>query len=215
VTFAIRAMTAEDFAAIQAIENSAGQLFREIGMTEIADDEPPSFEVLAGHAAGGHAWVLVDENDHPIGYLLVDIVDGCAHVEQLSVHPNQHRRGYGLALITHVSEWARAERLSGITLTTFRDVPWNAPYYERCGFRQLAEDELTAGLAEIRARHSSLTTVFQNEAASAVFQRSGKSQRNRPNGTRTSCGASPLRVRRPKRHPSPAAAIRKQMAAAT
>ena len=31
-----------------------------------------------------------------------------------------------------------------------RDVPWNAPYYERLGFVVLRDDELPAALAELR-----------------------------------------------------------------
>lgn len=34
---------------------------------------------------------------------------------------------------------------------TFRGVPWNAPYYERLGFRELAASEVTPGLAARRA----------------------------------------------------------------
>jgi hypothetical protein len=45
-----------------------------------------------------------------------------------------------------------AEGIAALTLTTFSQVPWNAPYYERCGFRCLDEAELTPGLRAIR-RH--------------------------------------------------------------
>ena len=38
-----------------------------------------------------------------------------------------------------------------MTLTTFRDVPWNGPYYERCGFRVVEPGELGPGLRRIRA----------------------------------------------------------------
>ena len=44
--------------------------------------------------------------------------------------------------------------MPAVTLTTFRDVPWNAPYYERLGFRSLSETELTPELAEVRAREA-------------------------------------------------------------
>lgn len=50
---------------------------------------------------------------------------------------------------------ARTEDLvPALTLTTFAEVPWNAPYYERCGLRPLADAELTGGLREIRAREA-------------------------------------------------------------
>ena len=50
----------------------------------------------------------------------------------------------------------RAARAAGglpaLTLTTFAKVPWNAPYYLRCGFRVLDDAEVTAGLRATRQR---------------------------------------------------------------
>jgi GNAT superfamily N-acetyltransferase len=123
-------------------------------MDEIANDEPPSHDQLQEHADRGHGWVLAGGDDAPIGFALVDVVDGCAHIEQLTVHPQHHRQGYGRRLIDYVSGWARDRAMPAVTLTTFRDVPWNAPYYERCGFRTLSEEELTPDLAAVRAREA-------------------------------------------------------------
>jgi hypothetical protein len=41
-----------------------------------------------------------------------------------------------------------------VTLTTFRDVPWNAPYYERIGYRALREDEIGPELRALMAREA-------------------------------------------------------------
>lgn len=49
---------------------------------------------------------------------------------------------------------AREDGLTALTLTTFTDVPWNAPYYARLGFRALSESELTPGLRRIRAEEA-------------------------------------------------------------
>jgi hypothetical protein len=35
-------------------------------------------------------------------------------------------------------------------------VPWNAPYYRRCGFRVLTDGELTLGLQAIRQQEAAL-----------------------------------------------------------
>jgi GNAT superfamily N-acetyltransferase len=150
----IRAAAPNDFDTIRDIERAAGQLFAEIGMDEIANDEPPSLEELGEYRDRGHAWVLADAGDAPIGFALVDVVDGCAHIEQVSVHPRHHRRGYGRRLIDHITDWARARVMPAVTLTTFRDVPWNAPYYELCGFRTLTQAELTPELAAVRAHEA-------------------------------------------------------------
>jgi GNAT superfamily N-acetyltransferase len=150
----VRTAQSGDFTAMQQIERSAGELFREVGMPGIADDDPPSMVELAEYTDDGRGWVLVDDDDHPVGYVIVDVVDGCAHIEQVSVHREHHRHGYGKQLIDHVVGWARSAAMPAVTLTTFTDVPWNAPYYEGYGFRRLTEAELTPGLVELRAHEA-------------------------------------------------------------
>ena len=146
----IRPARPADLASLRDIELAAGLAFRDIGMPDIADDDLPSVAELDEYRRGGLAWVAVDGGDRPVAYLIADRVDGNLHVEQVSVDPAHARRGIGRALIEHVADLARAEGVRSLTLTTFADVPWNAPYYERCGFRRLADDELTPGLRAIR-----------------------------------------------------------------
>jgi GNAT superfamily N-acetyltransferase len=84
------------------------------------------------------------------------VVDGCLYVEQVSVDPGRARRGLGRALLDHAAEQAVAAGIPAVTLTTFADVPWNAPYYLRCGFRVLDDGEVTEGLRAIRQREAAL-----------------------------------------------------------
>ncbi|GAA0936886.1 GCN5 family N-acetyltransferase [Virgisporangium aurantiacum] len=137
----IRAAVDADLLVLQEIERAAGEAFREIGMPEIADDEPLPVDALAAYAAAGRAWVAVDPDDRPVAYLIADVVDGNLHIEQVSVHPRAARRGIGRDLIEHAAAYARDHALPALTLTTFTDVPWNAPYYERCGFRVMPDPE--------------------------------------------------------------------------
>jgi GNAT superfamily N-acetyltransferase len=129
---------------LQEIENASGEVFRDIGMPEIADDDPMSLEALAEH----EVWVAVGERGVPVAFIAVGDVAGATHVHQVSVHPSHARQGIGAALIEHVRRAGRA-----VTLTTFRDVPWNAPYYERLGFRPVTEP--SPGLAEIMSEEAS------------------------------------------------------------
>jgi len=115
-------------------------------MPEIADDEPPSADHLASGAA---LYVATDDEDQPVGYALVDLVDGHAHLEQLSVVPEHGRRGIGRALLQAAADWARARGDAEITLTTFRDVAFNAPYYAKHGFVAVEEHDLTDGLRAV------------------------------------------------------------------
>jgi GNAT superfamily N-acetyltransferase len=150
----IRAARSDELALLQTLEQAAGAPFRELAMHAIADDQAPSLEGLAAFVHAGRAWVVADADDRPIAYLLVDMLDSSAHVVQVSVHPDYARRGLGAALLDHAATWAQRHGLAALTLTTFTDVPWNAPYYERLGFRQLSDTELTPGLRAVRAREA-------------------------------------------------------------
>lgn len=146
----VRSPRTDELPALQAIERAAGALFHDVGMSAIADDEPFSVEELQAYVDLGRAWVVEAEDARPAGYALVDIVDGHAHLEQLSVDPAVGRRGFGAALLTHVFEWADTEVDGAVTLTTFAEVPWNAPYYARHGFRVMDEHEIGPELRQLR-----------------------------------------------------------------
>lgn len=145
----IRFPDPSELEALRDIERAAGALFANIGMTDIADDEPFSIDELTGYLDGGRLWVAT-EADTPVGYALVDLVDDNAHLEQLSVDPRRGRRGYGAELLAHVCQWARDHGHPAVTLTTFEHVEWNAPYYARHGFEVIAEDEIGPQLHEVR-----------------------------------------------------------------
>jgi GNAT superfamily N-acetyltransferase len=147
----IRPPRFDELERLRAIERAAGVVFADVGLAEIAAHDPPAVDVLDRYRDAGRSWVLTDAGDTPVAYVLVDIVDGHTHVEQVSVHPDQARRGLGRQLLDHVAAWARARGHVHITLTTFRDVPWNAPYYERCGYRILADDEIGPELRTLMA----------------------------------------------------------------
>ncbi len=149
--YSIRPAARQDLDRVRDIERAAGKWFADIGMTFVAEDEPPSVETLTEFVRDGRAWVCADPDDQPVAYLLAEVVDGNAHLEQVSVHPDHAHRRLGRALLDHMVDWARKRRLPAITLTTYTEVPWNGPYYERRGFRYLTDTELTPGLRQIRA----------------------------------------------------------------
>ncbi|GAA0470778.1 GNAT family N-acetyltransferase [Streptomyces sp. NPDC046215] len=150
----IRTAGVDDLPVLQEIERAAGECFRAVGMAEIAEDEPLPLDVLARYQRDGLAWVAVDGAGAPVAYLLADPVDGGLHVEQVSVHPRAARQGVGRWLLEHAAARAVAGGSRALTLTTFANVPWNAPYYARCGFTVLSEDALTPGLRAIRRQEA-------------------------------------------------------------
>jgi ribosomal protein S18 acetylase RimI-like enzyme len=85
-----------------------------------------------------------------VGFAHVELIEpDAAHLEELDVHPDHGRRGLGTRLVREVCAWAAARGHHAVTLTTFRDVPWNMPFYERLGFEEIPMSELTPGLRAV------------------------------------------------------------------
>src|ERR1700694_4153310 len=147
----IREARLGDSVAIREIERLAGQRFRSVGLDETADDEPVSLDTLTVYANAARSWVAASGRASiPVGYAIVDVVDDCAHLEQISVRPDYQGAGLGRALMDRVATWAKETGRDAVTLTTFSDVPWNRPLYEHLGYRVLPASEIGPELRALR-----------------------------------------------------------------
>lgn len=138
-----------EIAEIRALERASAQRFVGV-MDALAADEPTPAEVLAARIAGGGLIVAV-EGEAVVGLAMFRPVENGIYVEQLDVLPAFAGRRIGAGLLDAVAERAKAAGLVGLSLSTFREVPWNAPYYRRLGFVEL--QALTPGMLAIRAEH--------------------------------------------------------------
>jgi ribosomal protein S18 acetylase RimI-like enzyme len=148
----IRPARTDDAAAMARVSAAAGRRFAEVDEPAVAaraDDPPLGLDELAAWAEAGRAWVAVDDADPTaiVGFVVVDVVDGNAHVEEVSVDPGAQGHGHGSALLDAVAADAARRGEPAVTLTTYRDVPWNRPFYERRGFVVLHRDEVGPELA--------------------------------------------------------------------
>jgi GNAT superfamily N-acetyltransferase len=138
----IRPALPEEFPLLSAIENAAGRRFDEAGMhlaagVNVADrGELPLAAFVAGEPPVGFVWVL--------------LACGQPHVEEIAVVPEAGRRGIGRALLEAACDWAQRAGFDRVTLCTYRDVPWNGPFYRSAGFVELPEADWCEELAEIR-----------------------------------------------------------------
>ena len=139
-----------ELVACQEVEVAAGRLFAEIGLDEIAAAPPDDLATLRGHRERRHrsGWRCVGQE--VVGYAMVSVVDEEGHLDQVSVRPEHGRRGVGTALLEQARAWAVERGFHAMTLTTFRDVAWNGPYYAKLGFEPLAETDLGPALQAIR-----------------------------------------------------------------
>jgi GNAT superfamily N-acetyltransferase len=136
----VRRALPADLAHLPEIDRRADSLFRVAGMN--LPDIPFPLDALHDSRA-----VFVAGRP-PVAFVQLDEVDGIAHVQELAVLPSHMRQGLGSALLDAACTWAREAGYPAITLTTFAEVAWNAPYYAQRGFVELTE--LTPELIELR-----------------------------------------------------------------
>jgi hypothetical protein len=89
----IRLAQVDDVKTLSDIERAADAVFRSEGMAKVADGETMPIPDLLRYQHEGRAWVDTDEFDRSIAYLLLDVIDGSAHIEQVSVYPSHAGRG--------------------------------------------------------------------------------------------------------------------------
>ena len=136
-THRVRPARAADLAHIAPIEDAGVPQFRELFGDAI---EP----ILVSPATDGRQRAadpgfLLVSGEPPVGFVHVLLIDGHAHLEQLSVRPEQQRRGIGAALTRAAMDEARAQGFDRLSLCTYRDVPWNGPFYRGLGFTEVTE----------------------------------------------------------------------------
>ena len=146
----IRFAVPEDAQLLPAIERSAAQAFRLIDeLSWLAESPPMSVERHRELIARSACWIAVDAKNRPQGFLSADRHGGDLHIYELSVLRSMQGQGLGLRLIEAAKDYARSNRLRSVTLTTFANVPWNAPFYSRIGFRIKASPDLDQRLEAI------------------------------------------------------------------
>jgi GNAT superfamily N-acetyltransferase len=121
---------------LDVIELAAAQLLRGHAPRAVLEQPLPR-KTLAAASGRGHLWVALDA-DAPVGFAQVEMLaDDLPHLNEIDVHPAHGRRGLGTRLVRAVCDWVEGAGHDQITLTTFRHVPWNMPWYARLGFVEL------------------------------------------------------------------------------
>ena len=122
---------------LREIERAAGAMFRDVGMGDVADHDPTDASYLEECANDGRLLVALAPAGEVAGFLIWSYMDGNAYVEEVAVHPRHAGHRLAARLIDALADAVRGSARA-ITLATFREVPWNAPYYAKLGFEELS-----------------------------------------------------------------------------
>ncbi|MEH2041499.1 GNAT family N-acetyltransferase [Nostoc sp.] len=146
----IRSARAEELPLLSHIECSAARLFLDTPYAFLVDADPLPLDFVQQQFQAGQVWVALDRHEAVVGYTIAREVDGTLYLQQIDVAPEHGRRGIGSALVGTVCTWAKQQGYRIVSLSTFRDIPWNAPFYSKLGFYPVDEALLTTGFQQVR-----------------------------------------------------------------
>lgn len=145
-----RAADKSDAEALSAIEENAALVFKQLGgafsQIDLSALTPSFYEEAI--AQNQIIW-LVELRGEPVGFLRAKPIDDLLYCAELSVLKHHHGKGLGEKLINHFVQFARNEGFSGVAGITFKNVPWNGPYYLRQGFEYWNNDQIGSELKTI------------------------------------------------------------------
>ncbi len=148
--YTIRSARAEQLTLLSQVEQLANRLFLDTPYSFLVNAEPLPLDLIRERFQAGQVWVAIDNQDAVVGFAITREVDDTLYLQEIDVNPEHGQKGIGSALVNAVCSWAKLQDYRAVSLSTFRHIPWNAPFYSKLGFRISDESELTIGLQQIR-----------------------------------------------------------------
>lgn len=149
----IRKARLDDLPVLADIERDADQLFLQTDMPQIGAAEPTDSAALAALLDEGAFWVA-ELDGALVGFLAAGTRQGQYVILQISVARAGQGRGVGARLMEAAMDHGRATGAPDVVLTTFRDIPWNAPWYARFGFSEIPETERSDVVRDMQAHEA-------------------------------------------------------------
>lgn len=133
----IRPPHPHEIALLPQIENAADLRYRKVGLQCVIDMPAHSIASLTEGWRNRRLWVAASPLGRPVGFALMALAGDSAWIDQLTVLDRWQGHGFGSALIDRAGAAARALGHDRLYLSTYRDVPWNGPFYLRRGFEHV------------------------------------------------------------------------------
>lgn len=154
IRFSIRSARANELPALGPLELRAAERFADSAHPYACALPAFDRDELAELQRAGTVWVAATDDDRLLGFAIGGWLGDDPYLHELDVEPDHQRRGIGRALIRRVAAWARTTERTSLVLSTFSDVPWNAPYYQRVGFEIVPLEAYTPAERALRAREA-------------------------------------------------------------
>lgn len=167
--YRIRLARPEDADEFHRVEEDAAGLLRE--EPSLAGTVIPPTASTADHARTirkGRSLAALS-GERVIGFAAISTVGRELHLAELSVERAHQRCGVGSLLIRAMMIDARNSGYRAVTLNTYRDIPWNAPFYARFGFVDVENFEGREHLAESREGAAALGVPMDRRCAMICF----------------------------------------------
>ncbi len=163
--FRLRPATEADIADMRAAEQKAGETFRAIGYDFCADGPNRAPEEHQRVIAAGITFIAEAPSGETAGFAMLEPMDGEVHLLEIDVIPEHQKKGLARGLIASGEAWALTKGFDAMTLTTYRDVPWNAPFYRRLGFVEIEPGADRKGLLETITKEAAWGFAFRPRIA--------------------------------------------------
>ena len=155
----LRPAEPDDIERLQRLDESARRRYQAWPELSFAATVPA---IGAERFAAGDTVVAVWDGE-PVGFILMQTLDGLLYVANISVASGASGRGVGRRLIATAEERALRLRLPAVTLTTFKAPPWNGPWFRSHGFVVMPEDRIGPGLRSVLTRHATFLDMTTRE----------------------------------------------------
>jgi GNAT superfamily N-acetyltransferase len=148
--YAVVPARAEHVGALADVERAAAALLADHAPAAVLADVTSEADFRRARRTG-RLWVAL-AGEGPVGFALVEMLAAdLPHLEEMDVDPRHGRRGIGGELLRAACDWARGAGYRELTLTTFRSVPWNMPFYAKAGFEEVRPGDLRPELRAVVA----------------------------------------------------------------
>ncbi|MEM7703189.1 MAG: GNAT family N-acetyltransferase [Pseudomonadota bacterium] len=167
--WSLRLARLSDAEAMPPVEEAAGALFQQVdGLAGIAGTHTVPVDRLRRYIRKGHC-LVTHVGKRMAGFLVNEPFQRELHIWELDVHPDFQNKGIGAGLMRACLVDARNSGFKAVTLTTFRDVPWNAPFYEKLGFEEVSALDAHPRLAGELALEADHGLPMQRRCAMIAF----------------------------------------------